>query len=270
MPYTTRSVYDFISKQTHDPIVEWKTCKVSGQPFPIYQSDFDFYDKISPTFNGVKFPVPTPNLCPEERLRRRLTFRNERKLYHTTSANTGKDIIAVYSPDKPYKVYDQDFRWSDERNPLDYGRAFDFTKTFRENIEALRLEVPTLNLMNMQNENCRYTNYTMTSKNIYMSNDVQECENILYSNIIKNSKDCSDITNCLDCSLCYECVRCESAYQCLYCYACKNTHSSMYLRNCVGVSNSLFCVEQQGKTNYLFNKPSTKEEIEGIRQKILT
>ena len=43
----------------------------------------------------------------------------------------------------------------------------------------------------------------------------------------------------------------------------------MYLRNCVGMSNSLFCVEQQGKTNYLFNKSSTKEEIAHVRQKLL-
>jgi hypothetical protein len=75
--YTSREVYDFISRQTSDPIVEWKTCKVSGQPFPIYQSDVEFYDKISPTFNGKKFAIPTPTLCPEERERRRMAWRNE-------------------------------------------------------------------------------------------------------------------------------------------------------------------------------------------------
>ncbi|MDR0606985.1 MAG: hypothetical protein LBG52_01230 [Candidatus Peribacteria bacterium] len=32
--YTSRETYDFISKQTNDPIVGWRTCKVSGQPFP--------------------------------------------------------------------------------------------------------------------------------------------------------------------------------------------------------------------------------------------
>ncbi|MDR0606984.1 MAG: hypothetical protein LBG52_01220 [Candidatus Peribacteria bacterium] len=84
--YTSRETYDFISKQTNDPIVEWKTCKVSGQPFPIYQSDVDFYDKISPTFNGKKYQIPTPTLCPEERQRRRPIFRNERKLYKGKSA----------------------------------------------------------------------------------------------------------------------------------------------------------------------------------------
>ncbi|MEI8091820.1 MAG: hypothetical protein WCG98_06485 [bacterium] len=43
-----KEVYEFISKQTNDPIVEWKTCKVSGQPFPIFQSDLNMLDLLSP------------------------------------------------------------------------------------------------------------------------------------------------------------------------------------------------------------------------------
>ena len=81
MPYTSRETYEFVAQKTNDPIVERKTCKISGQPFPIYQSDLDFYDKISPTFNGEKYQIPTPSLCPEEREKRRLAFRNERNLY---------------------------------------------------------------------------------------------------------------------------------------------------------------------------------------------
>ena len=50
MPYTSKQVYEYISRQTNDPIIEWKTCTISGTQFPIYQSDLDFYTKISPTF----------------------------------------------------------------------------------------------------------------------------------------------------------------------------------------------------------------------------
>jgi hypothetical protein len=128
MPYTTRETYDFISRQTSDPIVEWKTCKVSGQPFPIFQSDLDFYDKISPTFNGKKFQIPTPTLCPEERQRRRLAFRNERRLYRRKSDFSGDEIISMYSPDKPYIVYSSDEWWSDNWNALSYGKTFTFQR----------------------------------------------------------------------------------------------------------------------------------------------
>jgi len=120
MNYTSRDVYEFISTKTNDPIIQWKTCAISGAEFPIYQSDLDFYDKISPTFNGVKYAIPTPSLCPEERQRRRLMFRNERKLYKRKCDASGKDIISIYSPDSPYKVYEQNFRWSDAWEPLDY------------------------------------------------------------------------------------------------------------------------------------------------------
>ena len=51
MNYTSREVYEFISTKTNDPIVQWKTCAISGAEFPIYQSDLEFYDKISPSFN---------------------------------------------------------------------------------------------------------------------------------------------------------------------------------------------------------------------------
>ena len=79
MQYTSKEVYENVSQQTNDPIVEWKTCAVSDTEFPIYQSDLEFYDKISPVFNGVKYQISTPTLCPEERQRRRMSFRNDRK-----------------------------------------------------------------------------------------------------------------------------------------------------------------------------------------------
>jgi hypothetical protein len=101
MYYTSRQVYEYISKQTNDPIVERKVCKISGAEFPIYKSDMEFYDKISPVFNGVKYSIPTPTLCPEERQRRRLVWRNQRKLYKRKCDASGKDVISTYSPNYP-------------------------------------------------------------------------------------------------------------------------------------------------------------------------
>ena len=159
MTYTSRAVYEFIAKQTNDPIVQRKTCAVSGQEFALYQSDLDFYAKISPTFAGQKFAIPTPTLCPEERQRRRLLFRNERKLYKRKCDATGENIISIYSPDKPYKVYKQDFWWSDKRDPMDYGRDFDFSRTFGEQFGEMMREVPRYSLFSIDCENCDYSNH---------------------------------------------------------------------------------------------------------------
>jgi hypothetical protein len=153
-----KSVYEYISKQTNDPIVEWKTCRISGIEFPIYKSDLEFYDKISPVFNGKKYQIPTPTLCPEERQRRRLSFRNERKLYKRTCDATGKAIISIYSPDKQHKVYDQKYWRSDARNPLDYGKIFTTSKSFKKQLEELFITVPQLGTFLVNPENSDYTN----------------------------------------------------------------------------------------------------------------
>ena len=50
MEYTAKEVYEYVSKKTNDPIIERKKCHESWQEFPIYQSDLEFYDKVSPTF----------------------------------------------------------------------------------------------------------------------------------------------------------------------------------------------------------------------------
>jgi len=131
----------------NESIIETKICPISNKEFTITQWDLDFYDKISPTFAGQKFQIPTPTLHPEERQRRRLSFRNEPNLYRRKCDASGKDIISIYSPDKPYKVYDQKIRRSDARDPLDYGQDFDFSKNFTENFRELLKEVPIQSLM---------------------------------------------------------------------------------------------------------------------------
>ena len=50
--------------------------------------------------------VPMPTLCPDERQKRRLAFRNEKHLYLKCDLS-GKSIISNYSIDKVNKVYDQ-------------------------------------------------------------------------------------------------------------------------------------------------------------------
>jgi hypothetical protein len=81
MHYTSKSVYEAVTQASQDTILERKTCELSGTKFPITQKDLEFYDKVSPVFIGKKYQIPTPRLCPEERQRRRLMFRNERRLY---------------------------------------------------------------------------------------------------------------------------------------------------------------------------------------------
>jgi hypothetical protein len=258
--YTTREVYDFISRQTSDPIVEWKTCKVSGQPFPIYQSDVEFYDKISPTFNGKKFAIPTPTLCPEEREKRRLSFRNERKLYRRTCDFSGKPIISIYSPDKPFKVYDQKIWWSDERDAIEYGREYDFSKSFSENFKALLLAVPLPALTNLNAENAEYCNWCNYNKNCYLTFMTSYSQDSMYGTFIQRSSNCVDCTVAFECDNCYDCYNIDNCMGVSHAHNCHNCSLSAYLDFCRGCSYCFACHNLHNQQYYIFNQPYTKEQ----------
>jgi len=118
-------------------------------------------------------------------------FRNERKLYRRVCDFSGKEIISIYSPDKTYKVYDQKIRWSDQWDPIDYGRDFDFTKSFTEQFDELMHQVPQVSLYVANNENSDYANYATLCKNCYLTNACRDCQDCMY--LTSSNSGCKDI-----------------------------------------------------------------------------
>jgi hypothetical protein len=263
-----KQVYQHISQQTKDPIVERKTCAVSGTEFAVFQSDLDFYSKISPTFDGVKFPIPTPTLCPEERQRRRLAFRNERKLYKRSCDATGKQIISTYSPDKPYIVYDQKNRRSDSRDPMDYGRDFDFTRTFSENFRELMVVVPRAAIMNdngVGSENCEYCQDFAFGKNCYMCTGSRYLENCYYCSIeVINSKYLVDCNVIDQSEHCYQCFCWSHLYNCQYVYCSRNNSNCFAGYNLNGCKDCISCTNLDNAQYYYRNKQYTPQEYQDI------
>ena len=84
--------------QKDETLIETKVCPHCAAEFPITDKDIEFYDKISPVFNGQKYNIPTPTLCPDCRQQRRLSFLNIRKLYKNKCDKCKKDIISRISP----------------------------------------------------------------------------------------------------------------------------------------------------------------------------
>jgi len=259
-----KKTYEFISTRTKDPIVEWKTCAVSGKPFAIFQSDLDFYDKISPSFNGVKYPIPAPTLCPEEREKRRLTRKNERKLYRRICDASGKNIVSLYVPDKPYKVYDQKIWRSDNRNPLDYGRDYDAFKDFFQQFDELLKEVPLMNVYVKNSENSEYNNIIDDCKNCYLCVSTWAAENTLYTTLAAWLKNCVDGYLLLHSENCYETTDCDYCYECLFAQKCNNCKLSRYITNCSNCENCFLCANLQHKTFCILNKQYSEEEYKTI------
>ncbi len=123
-------------------IVETKKCRLTGKEFVVTDRDRDFIDKVSPIFCGKKYEIPSPSLCPEERMKRRLAFRNPRSVYLRKSDATGETMFSQYAPNKPYPVYDNETFYSDTWTPSTFGKFFDMNKSFHEQFLELNNSVP--------------------------------------------------------------------------------------------------------------------------------
>ncbi len=78
---------------------ELKKCACCGTEFQIIPSEKVFYQKKN---------LPTPDNCPQCRMKRRLSLRNERKLYKRTCDKCHKNVVSTYSPESKFMIYCQE------------------------------------------------------------------------------------------------------------------------------------------------------------------
>lgn len=238
---------------------ETKTCQNCQIEFVIEPDDFVFYAKIQ---------VPPPTWCPECRFQRRLAFRNERAFYKQTCALCGKSVLTLFRPDVPITVYCYECWWSDNWNPLDYGRDYDFSKPFFEQYQALTEKVPLINKWGFDNVNCDYAGHTGYSKNVYLSSSIVKCEDIYFSYSIDKSKNIFDTFISGESELGYENINCHKIYNSTFLINCRNCIDSQFLYDCANCQNCFMSGNLRNKRFYIRNKPYTeqgyKEELNKI------
>ena len=247
-----------------EKVIETRTCRQCSAKFSITDRDMEFYAKVSPTFNGKKEMILPPSLCPECRRIRRLSFRNVSKLYRTVCAKTGTSIVSIYSPDSPYIVYDQSVWWGDLWSPLDSGREFDFSRTFFEQFQELRLAVPRISLLNGMNENTDYANHAWYQKNCYLTNNSAYNESCLYGDGIMYSHHCVDGTIVSHCELGYDLLECTRCYEVISSVKCLDCSHSAYLFTCQGCRFCFGCVGLVNREYMIYNRSVSKEEFQAF------
>lgn len=245
-----------------------KQCKQCDGQFEVSYSDKIFYEKISPVFGDKKYAFPTPEHCPNCRQIRRLLFRNERNLYRRNCDLCGVSMISMYASDKPYIIYCQKCWWGDGWDPLDYGKDFDFNRSFFDQFSDLLQAVPHANLLNFETDNCDYANFCNESQNCYLcfgSGFMEDCQYLDWVYYAKNSFDCSysqkserDYMN----------VDCSQTYHSKFLYDCHNVSDSLYSIDCRNCKNCFGCVGLRNKEYYLFNKPCSPEEYERLTNQL--
>ena len=172
--------------------------------------------------NDPPVEIPTPNVCPDARQQRRMAFRNERNLFTRMCDITGKQIFSVVSPDRPRKVCHIDHWNSESFDPLNYGREYDFNKTFFEQFEELLNVFPWPSLRIDRSENCDYNSDMSDCKNCYLCARTHKSSDMMYcyrGNASSSCVDCYQVHNGSE--LCYECVECGRCYNCQYVYFSK-------------------------------------------------
>src|SRR3989344_6016605 len=232
---------------------EIKKCQNCKQNFVIEPEDFNFYEKIK---------VPPPTFCPDCRLIRRLTWRNEKSLYKNKCKKCGNSIISVYSEDSEMTVYCRPCWWGDEWDASEYGIDFDDSKSFLDQLFTLLHKSPMPNLFGLYATllNSEYTNMVGNLKNCYMITHSDYNENCLYGSHINYAKDSVDNTMLWESELCYENVNCLKCYESFYSVDCESCHNIYFCKNCVGCSDCYGSVNLRNQKYHIFNKAYSKED----------
>lgn len=229
-----------------------KTCQNCKSDFTIEPEDFGFYEKIN---------VPAPTWCPECRQQRRYAWRNERTLYRRNCDLCSKSTVAIYSPEKPFKVYCQSCWWGDGWDASDFGVDFDFSKSFFEQFSSLQHVVPRMAVLSKNSVNSDYTNHSGDNKNVYLSFSCFGNENVLYGNWVMNSRECMDSSYVYEKGeRLFQCIDVQSCYQSQYCVLMNNSSNCMYCYDVNGSNDCFMSYNLRGQKYVFRNQQYSKEE----------
>ncbi|MBI3888738.1 hypothetical protein HY311_03010 [Candidatus Nomurabacteria bacterium] len=238
---------------------ETRQCQNCKKDFIIEPDDFGFYEKIK---------VPPPTFCPQCRYVRRLLDRNEYNLYRRKCDATGKSIISIYRQEMPFPVYEQEYWKSDKFEATEYGRDFDFSKTFFEQYEELRRAVPHLAMVNSNSVNCEYTNQANNNKDCYMFFTSTDAEKCMYGSWCHFCYFLSDCYMAQKSEFCYECINITKCSSCSWIYDCSDCVNVYFSNDCRGCTDCFGCVGLRSKQYHYFNENIGKEEYEKKVKKI--
>ena len=239
-----KEVYEFISKQTGDPIVERRTCRRTGSQFPIFQGDKDMLRKQSPIVWWITYELPLPTLCPNAREQRRMMFKNERFLYKDTCEHTGMSTISRFTD---RHVFSNEAWHKDDwdQKCLDYDASRPFNDTMKRLIDNTIYQNLIGSPQNILH-NATYTNHSSKQSNTYLMFNARDDEYCGYGYFINHGKYIFDSRNISNSEYCYECVSGDKLFKCYYCTNCSNCNNLAF---CAHMSNCQFCLFCTGLSN---------------------
>ncbi|MFA6533765.1 MAG: hypothetical protein WCT37_01185 [Patescibacteria group bacterium] len=232
------------------------------------QTEFNFLDKELAFYR--QHDLSLPQICPVCRQLYRYASRNEINLYPRQCSACHKDIIAMYSADKPYLAYCSDCYWGDNWDRLDYGIDYDPAKSVFEHLKQLHAVTPHLASRVIQSQNSDYNNSASHDKDCYLSFRTHYSEGVFYSYWAIENRDSVDCFKITKSELLYQCVDCHQSYHCQYCLNCQNCLDCM---GCVDCRNCQSCYLSSNLRNqkYVYqNQQLNQAEYEKLVQPFYT
>lgn len=233
-----------------------RTCRISGKDFVITDQEIALLDKLSPIIGWEKFPLPLPTLCPEERLRRRLSWRNTYSIYKSTCSVSHTSIVSLYHPLYSGKVVEQKIWWSDAIDNTSSWSIYDPDRSFFSQFKSLlqNTTLPCLTNEYTSTENSEYVNSCNDVHNSYLIFSASDADNCGYSEGIKHCSSCFDCYFTRNSEHCYECIGIENCHDCTFLEESSNCSGCQYSYNLKGCSfcflsydleNKKYCIRNQ-------------------------
>ena len=248
-----------------------KQCQNCNIKFTIEPEDFEFYKKIFAKGKSASGgDVPEPTFCPECRMVRRLVLRNERVLYRRTCDLCKKQIISMYSEDKPYPVYCPDCFFSDKWDRFAFGQDIDFNRSFFKQYQELQNRTPRLALYHLESFNSKFINYAAHNKDCYLCFRILNGENCHYCYYVLNGQNCIDSLYIRKGELLNDCFECSDCYNSRSLVESKGCFDSAYSYDLKHCSKCLFCWNLRNKKYHIKNKPVSPQKFEKIWQEYIS
>ena len=231
---------------------ETKVCQNCKNDFIIEPDDFAFYEKIK---------VPTPTWCPQCRFRRRIIWRNERKLFRVKSALSGKNIFTLFPSEAGYIIYGNE-EWRGGYDPIIFGQEVDFTRPFLQQLFELNKKVPKPAGSRLRMVNSEYSDNGDSLKNCYLLFNSNFTEDSGYGNGVDRCQLCYDNSHIQGCERCYHSFWLTNCYQTHFSSRCEDCTDTWFSKDCRACSNCVGCVNLRTKSYCIFNEQYSKEEYQ--------
>lgn len=228
-----------------------QSCRDCSREFTITPDELSMYESLR---------MPPRRQCFKCLMRQRLAFWVYGKFRKGRSDLSGDPLITTLPAKTRYPVYTSKEWFSDAWDGMDYGRDYDPSRPFFDQVKELQEKVPRPHQLGENNVACDWCDDVWESKDCYLSKSLTHSQNADYGYRMVRIKDSMDLTYCFDTERSYDSTYCFKCFRIQYCFDCRDSLNSMFLYDCRNVQDCFMCCNLRGKQYYIRNHPYSKED----------